>query len=250
MFDLKIPTQLDKLKNYIDTTGLDTDAVVKEYMAMLSNSIEHASGNALLYTNAQLKDDGIHASINVGRLPSYESMATAFSDIGFEQAMLTHIHKGNSAYGDECPIADARSLNRSLFDYPHKWLTVYLWTIVRAEYSGRFNNRDNGMISNSQLTSDLLAELGTNPDVIADFDPIDFATGFIDANEIQKMLSLANNDAVELHCAAQSMTLLEVRAHRLEMEKVNTDKLLAFIGDLLLKVKTDDEFFKADNYHD
>jgi DNA-binding phage protein len=250
MLTVKIPSPpIAKLQAYIDSNNLDADLVIKEYLAVVSNHIEHASGNALLYTDAMLKKDGLYATINVGRLPKYESMASLFDSLGFQQAMIEQINTGNRHYGDDCPIASPESLNKSLFDYPEKWLTIYLWTIVRAEYSGRFDNQTNAMISNAKLIDNLLEELGKNADVFGDFDPNDFASQCIDANRIQKILTDANNNAVELHCAGQSMTLFEVRDHRQKLLDKSTSELMTLIGNILLEVKTNDDFFKADNYY-
>lgn len=250
MLTVKIPSPpIAKLQAYIDSNSLDTDLVIKEYLAIISNHIEHAGGNALLYTDAMFKEDGLYATVNVGRLPKYESMALLFDNLGFQQVMLDQINTGNRHYGDDCPIASPESLNKSLFDYPEKWLTIYLWTIVRAEYSGRFDNRTDGMISNAKLIDNLLEELGKNADVFGDFDPNEFASQCIDANHIQKILAAANNSAVELHCAAQSMDLLQVREHRQELLDKSTSEIMALIGNLLLEIKTNDDFFKADNYY-
>lgn len=251
MLTLKIPSPpIIKLNTYIDSNGLDAALVVKEYLAIVSNHIEHASGNALCYVDPKLQEDGLYASVNVGRLPSYQVMASLFNNLGFQQAMLAQISTGNRHYGENCPIASPESLNKSLFDYPEKWLTIYLWTIVRAEYSARFDNQTNTMISNKQLMDNLLAELGTNPDVLTEFNPNEFAARHIDANSIQKILAVAGNNAVELHCAAQSMDLLQVREHRQSLLNKSVGELMTLIGNLLLDAKTNDDFFKADNYYD
>lgn len=160
MLEVKIPSPpIAKIKAHINANHLDMASAIRGYMATIFTSLKFVAKSDIGYQNGRIADDGIFASIEVSQLPNYPHVANMFGNIGFEQAMLSQIAIGNKHYGNDCPMADKNSLWQPIDQWSHRWVTIYLWTIVRADFSMRFMGSPRQLVSNNELMAELVSKL-------------------------------------------------------------------------------------------
>lgn len=161
MLEVKIPSPpIAKIKAHISSNNLDTAKVIRGYMDTLTNSIEFIGKGDFSYTAGRVSDDGIFATIDVQQLPLYDKVAALFSNINFEQAMIAQIATGNKHYGQECPIANKNNLRQPIGTWSGRWVTIYLWTMLRADFSMRFLASPKQFVDNNLLMDALIERLG------------------------------------------------------------------------------------------
>ena len=209
------------------------------FMQLLSNSITLLGGNALRYNCVELTAEGLTAEINVSRLPDYKRTACVLDRYGFEEEMIRQTIKGNKRYGSDCPIATPESLRQPLLLWCEKWLTIYLWTLMREAYtlSGTQNPLEapTELISHEELMKTIETQLAQKPQV-EKVDYQDIATSVIDGRQVRRIVEKAM-------AAAGDSDKNEAIAD------TATTEILVIIGELLECIKTDDEFFKDDDYY-
>lgn len=160
MLEVKIPSPpIIKMKALIASNNRNTGAVIREYMAILANSIGFIGKAEFSYKDGRVSDDGIFASVEPQQLPLYENVANLFSNIGFEQAMITQIATGNKHYGQDCPIANKNNLRQPIHTWSGRWITIYLWTMLRADFSMRFLGSPKQFVDNKLLMDSLIEQL-------------------------------------------------------------------------------------------
>lgn len=335
MLEVKIPSPpIAKIKAHINSNNLDTAKAIRGYMDTLTNSIKFIGKGDFSYTAGRVSDDGIFATIDVQQLPLYDKVAALFSNINFEQAMIAQIATGNKHYGQECPIANKNNLRQPIGTWSGRWVTIYLWTMLRADFSMRFLASPKQFVDNNLLMDALIERLGgaqaqaqteaikptenekaepvatqeaktdTNNqtpteqahekpepvDMLAVFeaqgeaenqaaevkpeptantpttaeaatkkpekaqqivnDGFDTATAnkaaadCIDIEALYKLIRKSNNEAVELHCTAQSMDITEVVAARHAMSKETANAITTMVGKLLTTINNNPDFFE------
>lgn len=341
MLEVKIPSPpIARIKAHISSNNLDTAKVIRGYMDILTNSVQFIGKRAFSYTAGRVSDDGIFATIDIQQLPLYDKVAALFSNINFEQAMIAQIAVGNNHYGHECPIANQNNLRQPISTWSGRWITIYLWTILRADFSMRFLASPKQFVGNNLLMDALIERLGntqnepttdtaiaspdttqvvtkeaeaqlekavpanqnqvllseknssedqvTKPeepeDMLAVFEAqaqkeaeqktetstattltptkkieeeervtnknFDIVTAnktaadCIDMEALCKLIRQSNNEAIELHCNAQSMDITQVVAARQVISKETATEITAMIGQLLTTINNNPDFFE------
>ena len=164
MLEVKIPSPpIAKIKSHVDDNNLDMANAIRGYMATLLNSIQFISKADFSYQGGRVADDGIYATININQLPEYHKVANLYSNINFEQAMIAQISTGNKHYGNDCPIANKDNLRQPIHTWSVRWITIYLWTMLRADFSMRFLASPKQLVNNNTLMDELIAGLGGSP---------------------------------------------------------------------------------------
>lgn len=305
MLEVKIPSPpIAKMKALIASNNRNTGAVIREYMAILSHSIGFIGKTEFSYKDGRVNDEGIFASIEPQHLPLYENVAHLFSNIDFEQAMITQIATGNEHYGQDCPIANKNNLRQPIHTWSGRWITIYLWTMLRADFSMRFLGSPKQFVCNQLLIDSLLERLGLHADESAGDNtatqslmqnepqaseagvkqekvnnkednqtaasetqqqlkstPItpaqarvtadvfnaarasQVAANCIDMDALYALIRKSNNQAIELHCMAQGMDMVQVIAEREIIKKETSDSILKTVGNLLMTVNENPDFF-------
>lgn len=340
MLEVKIPSPpIAKIKSHISENNLDTAQVIRGYMDTLTNSIKFISKGDFSYTAGRVSDEGIFATIDVQQLPLYDKVAGLFDSINFEQAMISQIAIGNRHYGYECPIANKKNLRQPLSSWSGRWITIYLWTMLRADFSMRFLASPKQLVDNSVLMDALIERLGANQSQVAaqsevvlptataaptevaevsttpeitttaqqeslptqkddtdgqaltpkpaddilamfeaqaqaddveqeaitavetptlktdkaeqtintDFDMVAASkavTDCMDMEALDLIIRKSNNRAVELHCMAQSMDLVQVIAERQVISSETTNAITAMVSELLTTINNNPDFFE------
>ena len=207
------------------------------FMQLLSHAIVLVGGNALRYKHAELTEEGLTADINVSRLPRYENVVSHLNQYDFEQEMIIQIGKGNKRYGADGPIASPETLRQPLSLWCESWLTVYLWTIMRVAYTiwkTPSHLKPTGIMDNEELMSTVEAQLADTK--IDEVDYARIASEYVNHREIARIIE----KAVAVKGDEQEVTAAKNTA---------TEEVLVLIGELLETIKTDDEYFKDDDYY-
>lgn len=136
MINIKIPSpSITMITALIEKNNLDKADIIDEYMAIVSNTLNHIGGATLRYENEKLTNHAITADIDLSTLPSYLDMIEYYADIGIENELIQRISTANSKFGSSCPRADVTALRKPIQSWSPRWVTVYIWVLMCCEHS-------------------------------------------------------------------------------------------------------------------
>lgn len=228
------------------------DCMAENYLDLLSSAIVLAgSANALRYTHVNLTTEGLEAEINVSRLPEFNRQAMLLEAYDFEQEMIAQTIKGNKQYGDDCPIATHESLRQPLAVWANTWITIYLWLMMRVAYTiwaSKSHERQTTLIDNEKMMQMALSNLANKqPRELPNFSEI--ATEVVDYRVIDLISERVITETIAAMNEDQNNTTGIGSDKKEAIKSVATQEFLTIIGELLEQVKSNDEYFKDDDYY-
>lgn len=252
MIRLKMPTpSMEYIQKCGDEQNLSMNKMARFFMLDLAGRVEHMGGR-FLYKDIEVTPQGIHATVNVSRLPSLHCLVDGYDlpIARFAAHIMQEIKIANDVLGDELyPLATCISdVFTPSESWPTGWIELYIESVAwfyRININAETGEEHlGGGIEDSMTYYHLM-----------DVEQLDFADkeekrALIHRHKIDKTIDdlLAENECriMQLIENAKGMKPFQVEYQRKAIRDIIKDDLALLIGDTIESIRTDDDWFKKD----